>query len=272
MSFGGGGHGDLPGQPDWPFPDPEDVAEQTFEFRRVTPDDYRAQVARTVPPRAEAGTTRNLRRSAARRRGRIWLLAAGITVPVAAAGIVIGLLVAPGSTPAAHTGRLEEHAPTPGSPAASTGPTANPNPSPAMPADCPVGTSPTAMAVANALARDPVYAERGSALLTPAQARRLRAEIGRQDPGRIRIAALTPATVRRGGGERKLANAIASCPGDAPGTTMVTTATSTYLVTSYAHPQEASQAVAAALNTHVSLAAGLMDAVRRVAIVDKANR
>jgi hypothetical protein len=30
--------------------------------------------------------------------------------------------------------------------------------------------------------------------------------------------------------------------------------------------------VAAALNTHVSLAAGLMDAVRRVTIVDKANR
>jgi DNA/RNA-binding domain of Phe-tRNA-synthetase-like protein len=69
-----------------------------------------------------------------------------------------------------------------------------------------------------------------------------------------------------------LANAIASCPGTAAGTTLVTTSTSTYLVTSYANPQQASQAVAAALNTHVSLAAGLMDAVRRVTIVDRQNR
>jgi hypothetical protein len=78
--------------------------------------------------------------------------------------------------------------------------------------------------------------------------------------------------VRRGGGERALANAIASCPGTAAGTTLVTTSASTYLVTSYANPQDASNAVAAALNTHISLAAGLMDAVRRVTIVDRENR
>jgi hypothetical protein len=286
MSFGGGGHGNLPGQPGWPFPsDPEDEAEQTFEFRRLgpedyrrlAPDDYRAQAGRTGPAPVQARSTRDMRRRPAPRRGRIWLLALAIAVPVAA-GIVIGLFVAPGSTPAGHTGTLEEHAPPSGRPATNTRPTTNTSPTtsakpgPAVSADCPVGTSPTARGIANALARDPVYAQPGSALLTPVQARRLRAEIGRQDPGRIRIAALSPATVRRGGGERALANAIASCPGTAAGTTLVTTSTSTYLVTSYANPQQASQAVAAALNTHISLAAGLMDAVRRVTIVDRRNR
>jgi hypothetical protein len=214
MSFGGGGHGNLPDQPGWAFPsDPEDQAEQTFEFRRVpqddgfgrvpqddgfgrvpphdgfgrvpphdgfgrvpphdgfgrvpphdgfgrmAPDDYRALVGRTVPPRAQARVTRDMR-PPGRRWGRIWLLAVAIAVPVAA-GIVIGLLVAPGSTPAAHTGALEEHAPPAGRPTTGTiptthtSPTTNANPGPAVSADCPVGTSPTARAIANALARDP---------------------------------------------------------------------------------------------------------------------
>lgn len=284
MSFGGG-HGNLPNQPGWRYPsDPEDEAEQTFEFRRLgpddyrrlAPDDYRAQAGRTGPRAVQARATREMRRGPATRWGRIWLLAAAIAVPVTA-GIVIGLFVAHGSTPAPH-GTLEEHAPPAGRPttstvpATNTSPTTNANPGPAASADCPVGTSRPAVAIANALARDPVYTQPGSALLTAAQVRRLRAEIGRQDPGRIRIAAVSPATVRRGGGERVLANAIASCPGTAAGTTLVTTSTSTYLVTSYANPEQASQAVAAALNTHVSLAAGLMDAVRRVTIVDRQNR
>jgi len=134
-----------------------------------------------------------------------------------------------------------------------------------------VGTSPTAAALANALARDPIYVDPTSPLLTAAQARRLRAEIGRYDPGRIRIAAVRPTTMRRGGGERVLANAIASCPGDAAGTTLVVNNISAYLVTSYAADTQASQAVAAALNTHATLAGGLADAIRRLTIVDKSS-
>jgi hypothetical protein len=124
------------------------------------------------------------------------------------------------------------------------------------------------MAIANALATDPVYVDPASSLLTPAQADRLRAEISQADPGRIRVAAVTGATVRRGGSERALANAISSCPAGAAGVTVVTTAGSTYLVTSYTDFRATSQAVGAALNTHASMAAGLRDTVRRMAVID----
>ena len=73
--------------------------------------------------------------------------------------------------------------------------------------------------------------------------------------------------MRRGGGERALANAIASCPADSAGVTLVTTDRATYLVTSYAS-QATTSAVGAALNTHASMAAGLRDAVRRRAAID----
>jgi uncharacterized protein DUF1707 len=82
------------------------------------------------------------------------------------------------------------------------------------------------------------------------------------------MAAVTPATVRRGGGERALADAAASCQADAAGVTLVTTNKATYLVTSYPEDKAASQAVGAALNTHASLAAGLTDATRRLAAID----
>ncbi len=49
---------------------------------------------------------------------------------------------------------------------------------------------------------------------------------------------------------------------------MVTTAGSTYLVTSYTDYRTTSQAVGAALNTHTTMAAGLRDAVRRMAVID----
>lgn len=65
-----------------------------------------------------------------------------------------------------------------------------------------------------------------------------------------------------------MANAIASCPADGAGVTVVSTDKSTYLVTSYANYQGTSQAVGAALNTHDSMAAGLRDAVRRMASID----
>jgi hypothetical protein len=229
--------------------------------------------AAAPPPAARppADVTRDLQRGPARRRARIWLVAAGVAV-AAAAGIVVGLLAAPGHGPAAqdgstarHTGALARHTPPASHPATAT------NPVPAGLASCPVGTSRTAAALANALARDPIYVDPTSPLLTAAQARRLRAEIGRYDPGRIRIAAVRAATARRGGGQRVLANAIASCPGDGAGTTLVVDNTSAYLVTSYAADTQASQAVAAALNTHATLAGGLADAIRRITIVDKSS-
>jgi hypothetical protein len=69
-------------------------------------------------------------------------------------------------------------------------------------------------------------------------------------------------------GERSLANAVASCPADAAGVTLVTSDKSTYLVTSYTNCQGISQAVGAAPNMHGSLAAGLRDAVKRMATID----
>ena len=72
----------------------------------------------------------------------------------------------------------------------------------------------------------------------------------------------------QGGGERALANAISSCPADGAGVTVVTTDKATYLVTSYTNYQDTSQAVGAALNTHASMAAGLKDAVHRMAAID----
>ena len=145
----------------------------------------------------------------------------------------------------------------------------NSGPAPTGVAKCPVGTTATAQTIADALARDPVYVDPGSSL-TSAQAGRLQAEIGRVDPGRIRVAVVTPATVRSGGGERALANAIASCQADAAGATVVTTSGQTFLVTSYANGP-ATQALGAALNGHASLAAGLIDGVKRIAIVDNAT-
>jgi hypothetical protein len=131
-----------------------------------------------------------------------------------------------------------------------------------------VGTSPTALAIANALATNPVYVDPASSLVTAAQANRLRAEINQADPGRIRLAAVTNATLSQGGGERALTNAIASCAADGAGVTLVTTDRATYLVTSYSDYKGTSQAVEAALNTHGGMAAGLRDAVSRMASID----
>lgn len=269
MSFGGnppqGNHGMLASAADREAA--QAVLKQAFEDERLTQDEFEARVGQAVGARTQgelAALTADLPAPAPawapalmpppRRRVRIW-------APVAAIGVVVlagaGLLVVHGS----------------GSRSASSGVAAaqpvQANPGPGGPAHCPVGTSSTAVTIANHLARDPVYAEPSSGLLTTAQAGQLRAEIGRADPGRIRVAVVTPATVRRGGGERALANAIASCPADAAGTLLLNTRTATYVVTSYTDNSAATQAVGAALNTHASLAKGLVDAIRRVAEVDK---
>ena len=96
-----------------------------------------------------------------------------------------------------------------------------------------MGTSPTALGIASALARNPVWVDPAAPRLTGTQAQRLTAEIARDNPGRIRIAVASRATVRRGGGFRALANAIANCRADARGTTLVNAKGHSYLVTSY---------------------------------------
>jgi hypothetical protein len=243
------------------------VLKQAFEDERLTQEEFEARVGKAVSARTQgelAELTRDIPRPAPapRRNGRIWLLAGGACA-LAVAGIIAGVLSSgAGGSPARGT---DAGASSPANP------NPNPNPGPGGPGRCPVGTPPAALKIANALARDPVYVDPGSSLLTPAQVTQLRAEIGRVDAGRIRIAAVTPATVTRGDGERTLANAIASCQADAAGTTVLTTTQSTYLVTSYADDQAASSAAGAALNTHASLGAGLLDAVGRIATVDKAS-
>jgi hypothetical protein len=148
-------------------------------------------------------------------------------------------------------------------------PAGNPGPPLSGPAGCPAGTSPTALSIANALARDPVYVEPGaSSAVTSAQAQQLRVEIGSLDSGRILLAVLTPATVGKGTGEEEaLAKAIANCQADSQGITMVTTVDSTFLLSSY-EDNPTVQAVKTALNTSDTYVAGLQEAVKQIAALD----
>lgn len=246
------------------------VLKQAFEDQRLTQDEFEARVGNAIAARTLdqlAALTRDLPAAppatvpatSSRRPRMAWLIGGIVLAAVVAA--LFPLFSAFSSSPprqasAAPAKAAHNNAGT------GTGQTSS------GPAKCPVGTSATALAIANALAGNPVYVDPASSLLTAAQASRLRAQIGQADPGRIRIAAVTNATVRQGGGERALANAIASCPGDAAGVTVVTAEHTTYVVTSYANYQGTSQAVGAALNTHGSMAAGLRDAVRRIALID----
>jgi hypothetical protein len=104
--------------------------------------------------------------------------------------------------------------------------------------------------------------------VTPAQAQRLRAEISSADSGRIRLVVVTPATVSGGGGEKALADAIAGCQADSEGVTMVTTTNSTFLAISYTDDNPTIQAVKTAFDTTPTVAAGLEDAVKRMAALD----
>jgi hypothetical protein len=242
------------------------VLKQAYEDERLTLDEFEARVGRAVAARTQgelAKLTRDIPATPAMPSGpvpssprvnRTWLLIGVIAVIVVVGALipVVNLLSSGTARPASAAAKPATHT----------------VPGPKGPAGCPVGTSPTALAIANALARDPVYVDPGSSLLTPAQAQRLRAEIGHDDSGRIRVAAVTPATVSTGGGERALANAIANCQADSAGVTVLTTATSTYLVTSYPDDKAATRAVGAALNIHPGLAAGLRDAVARLATID----
>jgi Domain of unknown function (DUF1707) len=266
------------------------ILEAAFAEQRLTQEEFEARVGRAMTARTEADLAqliRDLPRSATwpggagsgaggRRARRGWLVAGGAAVVLAAAAVGISQLVSSGhgghgSTPPSLSA---QSGPTAGSAASAGGSSSSGAPgtsAPTGPAGCPVGTSPTALGIANALARNPVWVDPAAPRLTGTQARRLAAEIARDNPGRIRIAVASRATVRRGGGFRSLANAIANCRADAHGTTLVNAKGHSYLVTSYNDFNGAAQAVQAALNTHATLAAGLRDAVSRLTTVDNAR-
>jgi hypothetical protein len=267
------------------------ILEAAFAEQRLTQEEFEARVGRAMTARTEADLAQLVRdlprpavsRPAAgggaggRRRGRRgWLIASGAAVVLAGAAVGISQLVGsghggPGSTGpslSSQSGRAAGSSSSAGGSSSSGAPGAAAS---TGPAGCPVGTSPTALGIANALARDPVWVDPASPRLTATQARKLAAEIARDNPGRIRIAVASRATVRRGGGFRALANAIANCHHDAAGTTLVNAKGHSYLVTSYDDFNGAAQAVQAALNTHASLVAGLRDAVGRLTSVDNAR-
>ncbi len=272
MAYGAGG-GDQPIPPGQMLASEAErercqaVLKQAFEDQRLTQDEFESRVGSAISARTLdqlADLTRDLPAplpaapAPPSRRSRTPWLIGGIVVTAAAVAL-ISLLSALNSTSPQQSSAA---------PAKAANKHSNPTTTLSGPAKCPVGTSPTALAIANALATNPVYVDPGSSLLTAAQADRLRAAISQADPGRIRLAVVTNATLSQGGSERAVANAIASCAADGAGVTLVTTATSTYLVTSYTDYQGTSQAVEAALNTHPGMAAGLRDAVKRMASID----
>jgi len=244
------------------------VLKQAFEDQRLTQDEFESRVGSAISARTLdqlAALTRDLpaplpaAAPAPSRRSRIPWVIGGIVVAAVVAAL-FPLLSALNSTSSQQSSAVPAKA--------AKHNNSNPKTTLSGPAKCPVGTSPTALAIANALAANTVYVDPGSTLLTSAQADRLRAEISQADPGRIRLAVVTNATLSQGGGERALTNAIASCAADGAGVTLVTTDRATYLVTSYTDYQGTSQAVEAALNTHPGMAAGLRDAVNRMASID----
>jgi hypothetical protein len=266
------------------------ILEAAFAEQRLTQEEFEARVGRAMTARTEADLAqlvRDLPRSATRPGGsgpgsgghrarRGWLVAVGAAVVLAAAAVGISQLAGSG-----HGGQASgspslssQSGQAAGSSSSAGGSSSSGAPGTSAstgPAGCPVGTSPTALGIASALARNPVWVDPAAPRLTGTQARRLAAEIARDNPGRIRIAVASRATVRRGGGFRSLANAIANCRADARGTTLVNAPGHSYLVTSYNDFNGAAQAVQAALNTHASLAAGLRDAVSRLTSVDNAR-
>src|SRR5258708_31167309 len=184
MSYGAGG-GDQPIPPGGMLASEGDrertqaVLKQAFEDQRLTQDEFESRVGSALSARTLgelARLTRDLpapvpAAAPARRSRRTWLIA-GIGVFVLA-GIVIALVSVLSSGPAVP------------SRTAAAKPASNPGNNSGItssgPAKCPVGTSATALAMANALVSDPVYVDPGSSLLTAAQTARLRSEISQAD-------------------------------------------------------------------------------------------
>jgi hypothetical protein len=243
------------------------VLKQAFEDERLTQDEFESRVGSAISARTLdqlAALTRDLpaplpaAAPAPSRRSRTPWLIGGIV----AAAVLVALIPL---LSALNSGSPQQSS---AAPAKAANNNSGAKTTLSGPGKCPVGTSPTALAIANVLATSPVYVDPASSLVTAAQASRLQAEINQADPGRIRLALVTNATLSQGGGERALTNAIASCAADEAGVTLVTTDRATYLVTSYADYKGTSQAVEVALNTHSGMAAGLRDAVNRMASID----
>ena len=271
MAYGAGG-GDQPIPPGQMLASEAErercqaVLKQAFEDQRLTQDEFESRVGSAISARTLdqlAALTRDLpaplpaASPPSRRSSTPWLIG-GLAV-IAVVVVLFALFFA------FHSGSPQQSS---AAPAKAVIKHSNPKTTLSGAGKCPVGTSPTALAIANALATNPVYVDPASSLVTAAQANRLQAEINQADPGRIRLAVVTNATLSQGGGERALANAIASCAADGAGVTLVTTERATYLVTSYSDYQGTSHAVEAALNTHSGMAAGLRDAVNRMASID----
>ena len=129
----------------------------------------------------------------------------------------------------------------------------------------------TAREVATALKSDPVFvADSQSGLLTVPQRGRLRLRIVDVDIGRIQIAVVSPASARRAGGLRALANAIDQAMPGRRGALLVTTGQDFHVVTSHAVVEPTAAAVRAAVESHDSegLDAQLLAAVDGIAEVD----
>jgi hypothetical protein len=254
--------------------------ENAFADERLTQDEFESRVGRALSARTLgdlAELTRDLPVTPgqapapgqyavpgpfpgpgpARRPGRrVWWLVGGIAVALVALVVGLGVVVS-------STSRL-----TPNTPAA---PVIQSVPAPAIPAGpgrCPVGTPATAVAIANALATDPLYVDAPSKQVNAGQQRRIRARIASADPGRIKVAAITTATLHHGGGARALANSIAGCAADSAGTVLVATTHTGWVATTNAHPTKMAQAVESALNSHATLGGGLLDSVGRIATID----
>lgn len=142
------------------------------------------------------------------------------------------------------------------------------------PAAASAATYDDAAAVAAALHNGPVVIDsRATPPIGPADAARIVAEIRLRDPGRIRIAYVTSATVASGGGVRHFTNAVADADGGR-GVTLVEANLDVYLVQSYddGDPVEAVRGAFSRTENTQPPAAQLLEVVRALARVDPGPR
>src|SRR5215831_6001623 len=208
MAYGAGG-GDQPIPPGQMLASEAErercqaVLKQAFEDQRLTQDEFESRVGSAISARTLdqlAALTRDLPApvpaaapAPSRRSSTPWLIG-GLAV-LAVVVVLLAVLFAFNSTSPQQSSAA---------PAKAVIKHSNPKTTLGGPGKCPVGTSPTALAIANALATNPVYVDPASSLVTAAQANRLQAEINQADPGRIRLAVVTNANLSQGGGARAL--------------------------------------------------------------------
>ena len=144
------------------------VLKQAFEDQRLTQDEFESRVGSAISARTLdqlAALTRDLpaplpaaTAAPSRRPRALWLIGGIVVVAVVAALFpLISALnsASPQQSSAAPAKAANNHS--------------NPKTTPSDPAKCPVGTSPTALAIANAVVSNPVYVDAASSLLTAAR-------------------------------------------------------------------------------------------------------